>query len=96
MTRLAHRIARWLTGHNRRKHCPHSNLRGIYGDEINHTPGFRRLICRDCSTLIDGPARLAASRQRAEGRREDRKVTDTRHTPSHTPPRNTHQPQRNT
>jgi hypothetical protein len=39
----------------RRRHCPHSRLRGIYGDEINHTPGGRRLECQDCGALLDGP-----------------------------------------
>lgn len=42
-----------------RRHCPHVHLRGIYGDEINHTPGGRRLECVDCWTLLDGPASLA-------------------------------------
>lgn len=46
-----------------RRHCPHSNLRGIYGDEINHTAGFRRLQCRDCGRLIDGPVHLARLRE---------------------------------
>lgn len=39
----------------KRLHCPHSNVRGIYGDEINHTPGFRRNECLDCERLLDGP-----------------------------------------
>lgn len=46
-----------------KKHCPHSNLRGIYGDEINHTPGNRRLICLDCYRYLDGPVRLADLRK---------------------------------
>ena len=54
---------KWLTDRRRRKHCPHSRLRGIYGDEINRTPGFRRLICRDCCTPLDGPVALAESRR---------------------------------
>lgn len=45
-----------------RKYCPHSNLRGIYGDEINHTPGFRRLKCLSCGRLLDGPVMLATLR----------------------------------
>lgn len=47
----------------RNSHCPHSNLRGIYGDEINHTPGYRRLQCNDCGRFLDGPVHLAALRQ---------------------------------
>ena len=52
-----------------RRHCPHSRLRGIYGDEINHTPGFRRLECLDCGRLLNGPVILAESRrmEHAEG-----------------------------
>lgn len=45
-----------------RRHCAHSRLRGIYGDEINHTPGYRRLQCRDCGRLLDGPVMLALVR----------------------------------
>lgn len=45
-----------------RRHCPHSNLRGIYGDEINVTPGGRRLECTDCGQLLDGPVLLALIR----------------------------------
>jgi len=46
-----------------RAHCPHGDLRGIYGDEINHTPGGRRLQCLDCGELLDGPVSLAATRR---------------------------------
>jgi hypothetical protein len=42
--------------------CPHSNLRGVYGDEINQTPGGRRLQCRDCQVFLDGPVALARIR----------------------------------
>lgn len=42
-----------------RRHCPHMDIRGIYGDEINHTPGCRRLQCMDCGRLLDGPASIA-------------------------------------
>lgn len=45
-----------------RKHCPHVNLRGIYGDEINHTPGYRRNQCRDCGRLLDGPVSISRER----------------------------------
>jgi len=35
------------------------DIRGIYGDEINRTPGYRRLQCMDCGQLLDGPASLS-------------------------------------
>lgn len=41
------------------RRCPHVNLRGIYGDEINATPRGYRLQCRDCGRLLDGPVSLA-------------------------------------
>lgn len=49
-----------------RKHCPHSRLRGIYGDEINRTPGYRRLQCLDCERYLDGPVRLTDARDDKE------------------------------
>ena len=49
-----------LTWRQRRR-CPHSNLRGIYGDEINARRS--RLECRDCRRFIDGPVSLAESRR---------------------------------
>ncbi|EOM78049.1 hypothetical protein DW322_11195 [Rhodococcus rhodnii] len=55
---------RWLRERSRRRHCPHLRVRGIYGDEINHTPGGRRLECWDCGRLLDGPVRIAEVRQR--------------------------------
>ena len=45
----------------RKKNCPHSNLRGIYGDEICHT--HSRLQCRSCGRYIDGPVELAEVRK---------------------------------
>ena len=46
-----------------RKRCPHSNLRGIYGDEVIFaTPRFSRLQCLDCRQFLDGPVMLAALR----------------------------------
>jgi len=45
----------------KRAACPHSRLRGIYGDEIILS-GYRRLWCLDCGRLLDGPVRLAESR----------------------------------
>ena len=43
-----------------RRHCPHFQLRPIYGDEINQH-GFR-LECLACGRLIDGPVSLASAR----------------------------------
>ena len=46
-----------------RKRCPHSNLRGIYGDEVIFaTPRFSRLQCNDCGRFLDGPVMLAVLR----------------------------------
>lgn len=42
--------------------CPHSNLRGIYGDEINMVGGLR-LQCRDCGSYLNGPVTLARLRE---------------------------------
>lgn len=44
-----------------RKRCPHDNLEGIYGDQINRCGGYR-LRCLDCGRLIDGPVSLAKDR----------------------------------
>lgn len=41
----------------RRSHCPHSNLLGIYGDEINRVGGYR-LQCASCGKYLDGPVSL--------------------------------------
>lgn len=57
-----------------RNRCPHSNLRGIYGDEINRTPRFSRLQCRDCGRLLDGPVMLAVVRAGEEELRTDRTI----------------------
>lgn len=46
----------------RKWRCPHSNLSGIYGDEINLAGGYR-LWCKDCHRLLDGPAKLLAMRE---------------------------------
>lgn len=43
--------------------CPHVNVRGIYGDEVNHRGGYR-LQCRDCGRLLDGPVSIAVERGR--------------------------------
>lgn len=40
----------------KRRHCPHVHVRGVYGDEIIHTPGYRRIQCLNCGRLLDGPA----------------------------------------
>lgn len=42
----------------KRAHCPHADLQGIYGDQI-FMAGFRRLHCRRCGRLLDGPVALA-------------------------------------
>lgn len=49
----------------RKWHCPHVHVRGIYGDEINATPGFRRVQCLTCGRLLDGPVSIAVVRRRA-------------------------------
>lgn len=46
----------------KRAACPHSNLRGIHGDEII-AAGFKRLHCLDCGRLLDGPVMLAVLRR---------------------------------
>jgi hypothetical protein len=46
----------------KRLRCPHSNLRGIYGDEIIAV-GYRRLHCLDCGAYLDGPVILARIRE---------------------------------
>lgn len=46
----------------KRRHCPHVSVRGIYGDAILHTPGYRRNVCMDCGRLLDGPVSIAAER----------------------------------
>ena len=38
--------------------CPHVWKSGIYGDEINHSAGYR-LRCDNCGRLLDGPVSLA-------------------------------------
>ena len=43
--------------------CPHLHLRGVYGDEINHTPGYRRIRCTDCGQALDGHVRIAEDRR---------------------------------
>lgn len=48
-----------------KRYCPHSNLYGIFGDQIIHSRG-RRLGCYDCNRLLDGPVTLARSRKEHE------------------------------
>ena len=45
-----------------RKHCPHIHVRGIYGDEITRTPGWRRNQCLDCGQHLDGPVLVSVIR----------------------------------
>lgn len=54
---------KWMAERRKRKHCPHSRLRGFYGDKANHTPGFRHLECLDCGRFLDGPVALAEARR---------------------------------
>lgn len=54
-----------LFGPRARRRCPHSHLRGIYGDEITFV-GFWRLECLDCGRYLNGPASLASTRARSE------------------------------
>lgn len=51
---------------SKRRHCPHVHVRGIYGDEINHTPGYRRNQCLTCGRLLDGPVQISIERRRLE------------------------------
>lgn len=48
-------------GWRAKRRCPHSRLRGIYGDAINHLGA--RLRCLDCGRLLDGPVVLAELRK---------------------------------
>lgn len=50
-----------------KRHCAHIHVRGIWGDEINHTPGGRRLECLDCGRLLDGPVLVAMLRSGEAG-----------------------------
>lgn len=52
----------WVKKH----HCPHVHVRGIYGDEINHTSGYRRLQCLNCGRLLDGPVSISWGRKAAD------------------------------
>lgn len=40
------------------RHCSHTEIRGIYGDEIHACHGYR-LQCLDCKSFLEGPAALA-------------------------------------
>ncbi|ALY09026.1 hypothetical protein GORDON_51 [Arthrobacter phage Gordon] len=57
-------LQQYLRNRSRRKHCAHTVVRGIYGDLINHTPGFRRLQCEACLTYLDGPVSLSLTRRK--------------------------------
>lgn len=52
---------RGLFGRNARRRCPHSQLMGVYGDEITYV-GWWRIWCRGCGRYLDGPVSLVASR----------------------------------
>lgn len=47
------------------RHCAHVKVRGIYGDEINITGGYR-VQCRECGAFLDGPVSIAVDRQLLE------------------------------
>ena len=55
------RYTKWFGPHARSR-CPHSDLEGIYGDEINRVGGFR-LYCWDCHKYLGGPVRIAEMRK---------------------------------
>ena len=49
---------------SKKSRCPHSNLRGIYGDEVIFaTPHYSRLQCIDCGKFLDGSVELAELRK---------------------------------
>lgn len=48
-------------GRRARRRCPHSQLLGLYGDEINRVGGWR-LFCNGCRRYLDGPVRLEITR----------------------------------
>jgi hypothetical protein len=52
----------WWSRRSARRHCPHSDLIGIYGDLVNAVGGWR-LRCADCGRYLDGPVSLANSRK---------------------------------
>lgn len=45
-------------GRRARRRCPHVRLRGLYGDHILWSGGWR-LDCMDCGRFLDGPVTLA-------------------------------------
>ena len=57
VTALGTLLAPWRQS-GKWKHCPHTRIRAIYGDEI-YVAGGRRLRCRDCGNALDGPLELA-------------------------------------
>ena len=50
----------------KRLRCPHSNLVGIFGDNIN-AAGGKRLRCLSCGSFLDGPVILAEIRKEEVG-----------------------------
>ena len=52
-------IREYFVYQNAWRHCPHSNLIGVYGDAIIFVTNGRRLICQDCGNTLDGPVSLA-------------------------------------
>lgn len=51
-------MRRWLATRRHRKTCPHSNVHGVYGDDINRLGGAR-LWCGDCGSALAGPVEIA-------------------------------------
>lgn len=48
-------------GRTARRRCPHAELVGVYGDEINLVGGWR-LWCKGCGCYLDGPVSLVEAR----------------------------------
>jgi len=52
-------------GRTARRHCPHSHLLPIWGDDVRLVGGWR-LQCVDCNQYLDGPVSLAELRNDSE------------------------------
>jgi hypothetical protein len=63
MRRRPRSVYHGLFGRTARRRCPHSDLQGVYGDEVR-AAGWYRLWCRACHRFVDGPVSLAQSRER--------------------------------
>lgn len=47
----------------RKRHCPHVDVMGVYGVRVGRTRGRRRMWCRRCRRLLDGPVELSEDRR---------------------------------